>query len=241
MSYPKLNGKRVAMVTFSSYPFDPRPRRALDALVAAGATVDLVCLGDDKSPKRENRDGIRVLRIPLNHPRRGKVEYALRYGLFILSSGMVFALRSLRRRYDLVYVHNMPDILVLSALVPKVLGAKVVLDLHDPMPELMMTIFDVSEGNRSVQLMKRLEKWSIGRVDLAVTVNLACKRIFSSRSCSAEKVAVVMNAPDGRIFPFREAPATAPANWNTTFCDYVSRLACRAKRAGRCDRCARQS
>jgi glycosyltransferase involved in cell wall biosynthesis len=199
------------MVTFSSYPFDPRPRRTVDALAAEGATVDLVCLGDDKAPTRETRNGISVLRIPLEHPRRGKIEYAFRYGLFILISGLVFALRSFRRRYDLVYVHNMPDILVLSSFVPKLLGAKVVLDLHDPMPELMMTIFNVSEDNRSVQLMKRLEKWSIARVDLAVTVNLACKRIFSSRSCCADKVAVVMNAPDGRIFPFREPAATAPA------------------------------
>ena len=211
-SYPRLAGKRVAMVTFSSYPFDPRPRRAIDALVGAGATVDLVCLGDEKAPRREVRNGIDVLRVPLKHPRRGKLEYALRYGVFILASGSVFALRSLRRRYDLVYVHNMPDILVLSALVPKALGAKVVLDLHDPMPELMKTIFHVSEENSSVQMMKRLEKWSIARADLVVTVNLACKRIFSSRSCSAEKIAVVMNAPDGKIFPFREAAAKSVEN-----------------------------
>jgi len=204
-TYPRLAGKRVAMMTFSSYPFDPRPRRAIDALVGAGATVDLVCLADEKAPRREVRNGIDVLRVPLKHPRRGKLEYALRYGLFILASGSVFALRSLRRRYDLVYVHNMPDILVLSALVPKALGAKVVLDLHDPMPELMKTIFNVSDDNQSVQWMKRLEKWSIARTDLVVTVNIACQRIFSSRSCRAEKIAVVMNAPDGQIFPFREA------------------------------------
>ena len=35
----------------------------------------------------------------------------------------------------------MPDVLVFSALVPKAFGAKVILDLHDPMPELMQTIF----------------------------------------------------------------------------------------------------
>ncbi len=114
---------------------------------------------------------------------------------------MIFALRSLGRRYDLVYVHNMPDILVLSSLIPKALGAKVVLDLHDPMPELMMTIFRAPQSNKSVQLLKRLEKWSIARADLAITVNLACKRIFSSRSCPPEKIAVVMNSPDGQIFP----------------------------------------
>jgi len=204
------------MVTFSSYPFDPRPRRAIDALVGAGATVDLVCLADEKAPRREVRNGIDVLRVPLKHPRRGKLEYALRYGLFIFASGSVFALRSLRRRYDLVYVHNMPDILVLSALVPKALGAKVVLDLHDPMPELMKTIFNVSDDNQSVQWMKRLEKWSIARADLVVTVNIACQRIFSSRSCRAEKIAVVMNAPDGQIFPFREAADQEAATRSNT-------------------------
>jgi len=40
----RFAGKRVAMVTFSPYPFDPRPRRAVDALVAEGASVDLICL-----------------------------------------------------------------------------------------------------------------------------------------------------------------------------------------------------
>jgi len=199
----RLAGRRVAMVTFSPYPFDPRPRRAVDALVEEGATVDLICLKHGDEPRREDLNGVSVLRIPLKHPRRGKVEYAYSYGLFISITSIVFALRSLARRYDLVYVHNMPDVLVASSFIPKALGAKVVLDLHDPMPELMMTIFGNGEDNRSVRVIKSLEKWSIARADLAVTVNIACKRIFSSRSCGPEKIAVVMNAPDGKIFPFR--------------------------------------
>jgi glycosyltransferase involved in cell wall biosynthesis len=203
-SSKRLAGRRVAMVTFSSYPFDPRPRRSIDALIAEGATVDLICLGGKNEVKGQAPNGVTVLRVPLKHPRRGKFEYAFRYGIFILISSFTFAVRSLGRRYDLVYVHNMPDILVASALIPKILGSKVVLDLHDPMPELMMTIFRTQEDNRSVRLMKSLEKWSIARADLAVTVNVACKRIFSSRSCPAEKIAVVMNAPDGQIFPCRE-------------------------------------
>jgi glycosyltransferase involved in cell wall biosynthesis len=203
----RFAGKRVAMVTFSPYPFDPRPRRAVDALVAEGASVDLICLGNQGAPKREVLNGVNVLRLPIKHDRRGKFAYAYRYAGFILTSAVIFALRSLARRYDLVYVHNMPDILVLSSLIPKALGAKVVLDLHDPMPELMMTIFGAPQGSKSVQLLKRLEKWSIARANLVITVNVACKRIFSSRSCRPEKIAVVMNSPDGKIFPFR---ATRP-------------------------------
>jgi len=147
-------------------------------------------------------DCIDVVRIPLERQRRGKFAYACQYGGFILVSFAIFALRSLIRRYDLVYVHNMPDILVMSAMVPKVLGAKVVLDLHDPMPELMMTIFDLDSGSCSVRLIRRVERWSIARADSVLTVNLAMKRLISSRSCRPEKIGVVMNSPDGQIFPF---------------------------------------
>jgi len=200
-----LKGKRVGMVLFSTYPYDPRPRRAVNALVKEGMTVDLICLADEKAPKRETLKGIHVTRIPLTQDRGGKFSYAYRYSVFILVSAAILAWRSLRQRYDLVYVHNMPDVLVSSALIPKALGAKVVLDMHDPMPELATTIFGLAEGSRGVEVIKRLEKWSLGRADLVLTVNTACQRIFGSRSCPSEKIGVVMNSPDEEIFPYRSA------------------------------------
>lgn len=199
----RFAGKRLAMVTFSPYPFDPRPRRAVDALVKEGASIDLICLGSDNLPRRQNIKGVNVLRVPLKHLRRGRLDYAFRYAAFICISAMIFAVRTLARRYDLVYVHNMPDVLVASALIPKMFGARVILDLHDPMPELMTTIFHTAPEAKSVRLLRQLEKWSIGRADLVITVNIACQRIFSNRSCRPEKIAVVMNSPDGAIFPFR--------------------------------------
>jgi glycosyltransferase involved in cell wall biosynthesis len=204
------------MVVFSSYPSDPRPRRAADALLKAGMTVDLICLGDEKAPKRETKDGLDIFRIPVTNRRGGKLSYAYQYSAFILVSGVILAMRSLRRRYEMIYVHNMPDILVLTALVPKMLGAKVILDLHDPMPELMTTIFGLDKSSLSVRFISALEKWSMARADLVLTVNVACKRIFASRSCRPEKIGVVMNAPDETIFPLRppstqELGSDAPA------------------------------
>jgi glycosyltransferase involved in cell wall biosynthesis len=191
------------MVTFSPYPADPRPRRAAEALLKEGMSVDLLCLGDEKTPKREVLNGINIFRLPVRNRRGGKFAYAYQYSAYILISSVILGLRSLRRRYDLIYVHNMPDILVLSSLIPKTLGAKVILDLHDPMPELVMTIFNLDKDGLSVRLITRIEKWSIARANLVFTVNLACKRIFASRSCRPEKIGVVMNSPDGEIFPFR--------------------------------------
>jgi glycosyltransferase involved in cell wall biosynthesis len=200
-----LRGKRVGMVVFSSYPADPRPRRAAEALLKEGMHLDLICEADDRLPRREDLGGLKIFRVPISHHRGGKFSYAYQYSTFILMSAGILAWRSLWRRYDLVYVHNMPDILVLSALLPKALGAKVILDQHDPMPELMTTIFNLDENSFEVRVIRKLEKWSIACANLVITVNLACKRIFAARSCRPEKIGVVMNSPDGDIFLYRAA------------------------------------
>ena len=198
-----LKGKRVGMVLFSSYPADPRPRRAAEALLKEGMSVDLICLQDGNATRRERHENLDITRVPLAHRRGNKISYIYKYSAFIALSAAILAWRAIRRRYDLIYVHNMPDVLVASALVPKLLGAKVILDQHDPMPEVMKTIFGLDERSFGVRLLTWLEKWSMARTDRVITVNVACKRIFGSRSCRPEKIAVVMNSPDDTIFPFR--------------------------------------
>jgi glycosyltransferase involved in cell wall biosynthesis len=204
---PSLRGKRAAVLLFSYYPSDPRPRRAAEALVNDGMQVEVICLkASTEERARETFNGVDILRLPLKRRRGGASAYLLQYSTFILSTFFVLAFRSLSRRYALVHVHNMPDILVLGALVPKALGAKVILDLHDPMPELMRTIFGLEPTSFAVGLLERLERWSIALADLVFTVNLACKKLFASRGCAPDKIHVVMNSPDEGIFAFRPAP-----------------------------------
>jgi glycosyltransferase involved in cell wall biosynthesis len=191
------------MVTFSAYPADPRPRRAVESLLKEGMMIDLICLADDKEPGSEKTGALNIRRLSIRHRRGGKLVYVYQYSTFILATAALFAWGMLRRRYDLAYVHNMPDVLVASVLIPKAFGAKVILDQHDPMPELMTTIYNLDHNSLSVRLIKWLEKWSIARANLVITVNIACKRLFSERSCSPDKIGVVMNAPDESIFGFR--------------------------------------
>ena len=200
-----LRGKRAAVLLFSYYPSDSRPRRAAEALVNEGMQVELICLRKSKDePMRETFKGVDILRLPLKRRRGGPSAYLFQYSAFVVATFFILALRSLsRRRIALVHVHNMPDLLVFSALVPKLLGAKVILDLHDPMPELMITIFGLEPTSAVVRLLKRLERWSIAFADVVFTVNLACKKMFASRSCPPEKIHVVMNAPDEKIFALR--------------------------------------
>jgi glycosyltransferase involved in cell wall biosynthesis len=204
----RLRGRRAAVLLFSHYPADSRPRRAAEALAAQGVDIDLICLREDnRQPAHETYGNINVRRVRLKRHRGGKLRYIAEYVAFIAASFFYLGRRSLTQRYDLVHVHNMPDVLVFSAIIPKLLGAKIVLDLHDPMPELMQTIFHLSKDSLSVAILKRLEKWSIRFADLVLTVNLACKKIYSSRSCEPGKIKVVINSPDDGIFRLRHADA----------------------------------
>jgi Glycosyltransferase Family 4 len=129
--WPILRGRRAAIVLLSHYPADPRPRRAAEALAAQGANTDLICLRDgDGEPAHETYGNINVRRVRLKRHRGGRLGYVAQYAAFVLASFFYLGRRSLTRHYDLVHVHNMPDVLVFGATVPKLLGARVILDLH---------------------------------------------------------------------------------------------------------------
>lgn len=201
-----FDGRRAAVLLFSEYPADPRPRRAAETLAREGMSVDVFCLrGNSNEPKCETIGGVNIFRLSLKRRRGGKAGYLFQYGAFISAAFVFLCGRSFGRRYHLVHVHNMPDVLVFSALVPRLLGAKIILDLHDPMPELMVTIFGLSENSIAVKLLKLTERCSIQFAHLVLTPNLAFERLFVSRGCPPGKIRIVMNSPSEEIFQFRSA------------------------------------
>jgi glycosyltransferase involved in cell wall biosynthesis len=200
-----LSGKRAAVVLYSYYLSDPRPRRDAEAWAEAGASVDVFCLRESPSePAQETVAGVQIFRIPIKRRRDSKWTYLWQYTAFLLTCALKLAWRSLRHRYHLVHVHNMPDVLVFSALVPRLLGAKVILDFHDPMPELYRSIYGMDEAHAMVRWLKRFEQWSIRFSHLSITPNLAFRDLFVRRGCPPDKMQIIMNSPHPRIFRPRD-------------------------------------
>lgn len=200
---PALGNVQAAVVLYSYYASDPRPRRESEALRRAGAAVDVICLRKNSSEAAfENINGVNVFRIPLKRRRAGKLVYILQYACFLAASFFLLSLWSFKKRYKLIHVHNMPDFLVFSGLVPRLGGAKIILDLHDPMPELFQSIYGLRENHLVVAWLKQMEKRSIAFADFVITPNVAFKELFTSRSCPGKKIQTVMNSPETRIFNF---------------------------------------
>ena len=196
----KNSSKKILMVLYSYYPQDPRPRREIDALIQAGHQVDLICLREIGQVKKEKKFGCNVYRINLQRSRISKIKYIQLYLSFFIRSFFVLNWMYIKNRYDVIHAHNMPDFLVFPAVIPKILGSKIILDLHDPSPEILMTSFNKGKDSRLLKVIKWIEKASIKFSDIVITVNKAFVDTFISRGCPKEKLRIIMNSPQTSVF-----------------------------------------
>jgi glycosyltransferase involved in cell wall biosynthesis len=103
-----------------------------------------------------------------------------------------------RRELDVVHVHNIPDFLVFAALVPRLAGRKVILDVHDSVPETFAAKFS-NNGlvHRALCLEERLSAMVAHRV---ICVNHPQRDTLVERGIAASKTFISMNVPDPKIF-----------------------------------------
>jgi len=188
------------MVSYSHYPADPRVRREAEAMVDAGFQTDVICLTEAGARRTEIVNGVRVLRLPIERRRGGHLRYFWQYTSFFVLSFLAVSSLHLRKHYQFVHVHNMPEFLVFCAIVPWLCGARIILDLHDPSPEVYMAKYPVDERHVMVRLLKFLEFCSIKIPKLVLTPNTAFRNLFISRGCPASKIHIVMNTPQAEIF-----------------------------------------
>lgn len=192
--------KKILMVVYSYFPQDVRPRREAEALINAGYSVDMICLKLPDQNKFEETCGVNTYRVNLSKSRSSRRKYIFLYASFFIRSFFLLNRLYLKNRYDVIHVHNMPDFLVFLAMIPKILGAKVILDLHDPTPEMLMTKFAEERDSRLTKILKWQEKVSIRFAHKIITTNKSFLDKFISRGCPSDKINIVMNSPQGSIF-----------------------------------------
>ncbi len=143
-------------------------RREAEALAGAGLDVDVICMRGLGRPRREVLNGVTVISLPANRRRgRGKARYAFDYGLFFLLAAATLAVRHLRRPYQVVQVNSMPDFLVFAAVIPKLLGSRVIAYMAEPTPELAETLFGPGWISRGLAM---IEQCALRFADHAFTV-----------------------------------------------------------------------
>jgi glycosyltransferase involved in cell wall biosynthesis len=106
----------------------------------------------------------------------------------------------LRRRYDIVHVHNVPDFLVFAAAVPKLMGARIILDIHDILPEFYSGKFGSSPSSVLFQSLLFTERLSAAFAHHVIVANHLWHDRLVARTVDRHKCTPILNYPDLSLF-----------------------------------------
>jgi len=213
---------RVCMVAYTHYENDNRVRRYAEALARRGDHVDVIALRSGDFAKYEVMHGVHVYRIQKRSiNEKYKLQYLAKILMFLFRSGVYVTRKHRQVPYDLFHIHSVPDFEVFSAIIPKLKGAKIILDIHDIVPEFYASKFKVSHDSLVFKALIAIEKISIAFSDHAIIANHIWEKRLLSRSVSGNKCSVYLNYPDPLLFHYREAQRDPkkllfmyPGTWN---------------------------
>jgi glycosyltransferase involved in cell wall biosynthesis len=190
----------VCMIAYTNYTTDARTKREAETLVHHGFNVLFLSLREENEPKIANKCGVLLRQINTRKfIGKNQALYCFSYIDFIIRTFLVVSYLTLKGQIDAVHVHNMPDFLVFAAVLPRLLGKKIVLDIHDSMPETYAGKFSALPPLFS-RLLIWEEKFSARFANRIICVNHIQMQPLVARKIPQEKITVCMNVPDHTIF-----------------------------------------
>jgi glycosyltransferase involved in cell wall biosynthesis len=191
------------MLAHACYLTDPRIRREAESLAETGYEVHVISLSEESNgipePREASIKGVHLHRLPVCKQRGNFLRYIYEYWATGVMGGLRLARLHFRCRLDVVHIHNMPDILVLAAIIPWLGGSKLILDIHDPMPELYMSQGH-TPGSVVVRLLRFQERISCWLADSVISVNETMRENLRAKGVSDEKIFIVHNFPHQEYF-----------------------------------------
>ncbi len=194
--------KRVLMIAQSTYDYDARIIRYCKALKEVGIQSDVICFNYYNQKSTELVEGVNVYRV-INYSNKDTIINYLLFSIrFLIKAFFKTIELHKKNKYSLIHVHNMPDYLVFSALYPKLKGIPVILDIHDLTVELFKEKWSEKKFKFFKPLLVFTERISCNFANHVITVTKECVDILVKRGIEKEKISLIMNTPDDRIFSY---------------------------------------
>jgi len=192
---------RIAMVAYTHYQTDPRCRREATLAAEAGWDVHFYALSQNGAARTSKTEGITLHELAMPRYRGDSAAaYILSYLRFFVLASWKLQSHHMKCRFDVVHVNTMPDFMVGVALMPRIFGAKVILDIHDVMPEIYMTKFHLNRDHWKIRLIRFVEVMSATLAHKVLTAEHPKGELLHEHGIPSGKIQVLLNLPDDRIF-----------------------------------------
>jgi glycosyltransferase involved in cell wall biosynthesis len=193
------------MVAYSFYEFDGRVMRYAEALVNRGDHVDVIALRHNGEPNFKSVRSVNVYKIQERaFNETNSFTYLLRLLKFFWKSTIILTRQHLKNKYDLIHIHTIPDFEVFCGLIAKITGAKIILDIHDLVPELYANKFEIIEDSFIFKVLVALEKISTSFADHIIISNHIWENKLRLRDGLKRNSSTFINYVDPNIFYQRQ-------------------------------------
>lgn len=192
-----LAGKRILIIVENlPLPFDRRVWQEARTLVAAGATVSVICpVGKGYETRYEYLEGVHIHRHPLPLDASNALGYAAEYGTAILWEALLAWRIFFGRGFDVIQGCNPPDLVFLVAFPFRLFGVPFIFDHHDINPELYEAKFN--KRGFFWKVMTFLEKLTFKSAKVSLATNESYRHIAIERGgMKSNDVFVVRSGPD---------------------------------------------
>jgi glycosyltransferase involved in cell wall biosynthesis len=222
----------VGMLSYSFFERDNRVLRYAKALAERGDFISVLSLGQDSSDSPPPEDSIQKAEAggssdsDLNGYPRAPIDFAQGIRLYHVQSRrrdekrasdflkrvLNFCWKSQKllrelhrlRRFDVIHVHNVPDFIIFSAWFPKWHGTRLILDLHDLLPEFYESKFRVGAQSLFFMALQQCERLSCRFADHVIVSNHLWMEKVAARSSDPQRTTTFVNHVDEHLFQPRE-------------------------------------
>ena len=189
----------VCMIAYTRYTYDGRVRLEAESLVRWGYKVSFIVPKEGKMPRTYELNGVEVKEVNvIEYGGKSKIKYCLCYIMFLIRAFIACTVLCVSKRVDIIHVHNMPNLLVFSAIVPRLLGCRVVLDVHDTVIET----YEAKFGRSTWLLLSllRCEEWvSCHIAHTVICVNHVQRDVLIKRHIPPDRIITVITMPRFRL------------------------------------------
>jgi glycosyltransferase involved in cell wall biosynthesis len=192
--------RQVCVIAYTKYSIDTRIRREAETIAETQEyDVTIFTPKEGKNARRYQLENVEVVELKAGRY-RGKSNLLLLWSYFLYLCSAFFACSRLffKQGIDVVHVHNMPNVLVFAATVPRLFGRKVILDIHDTMPETYRAKCEDS-SEFVFRLLCLEESLCTAFAHKIICVNGPQSEALINRGVPDHKIDIVMNVPQEKV------------------------------------------
>jgi len=201
MTGPK--SKRICMIAFTRYPFDGRVRLEAESLVEWGYEVCFLVPKEKATATTYVLAGVIVKELSVvEYGGKNKLQYLLSYLHFMVLAFFACTRLFVQSQVRIFHTHNMPNVLVFAAFIPRLFGCTLILDVHDTVVETYQAKFGRTSG-MLLGILRLEERICCAFAHKIICVNHVQRESLIERGIPAEKIATVITMP--RFDPLQRA------------------------------------